>query len=73
MNTNQHHDQEQIPQYVIDALLIIRDNTATNMLARNTVIALIIDRYGYAAADWLMDNPERYMDALNAMGKQVQP
>ena len=54
-----------IPEVVLEELEEVRASGATNMFARDTVISLVME---VEAADWLLDNKDRYMEALNAMG-----
>lgn len=60
-----------IPDTVLDELEEIRASGETNMYARKTVIRLLMDaagpRYSEAAV-WVIQNEDRYMEALNAMG-----
>lgn len=61
-----------IPQNVLEALLEVRNSGLTNMFGRSTVIELCSSLVeDYAAADWLLENKSRYMEALNAMGEMV--
>lgn len=66
-----------IPESVLTTLEDVRASGETNMLARETVLAIILrdadeamDDVGYReAATWLYDNKDRYMEALTAMGE----
>ena len=67
----------EIPEAVLDVLEYVRAGGETNMIARTAVIKLAIDAAdeeeieGWReAANWLCDNPVRYMEALNAMAKR---
>ena len=60
-------EQEAIPENVLEALEEVRAEGLTNMLARNTVIGLMVDE---DAAHWLDYNEGRYMEALIAMGER---
>ena len=64
-------EKEPIPQSVINALAIVRESGLINMFDRNGVITLIVGDDDYEAADWLLENKPRYMEALMEMGKQV--
>ncbi len=59
-----------IPEDVLEVLEEVRSGGETNMLARDTVIALAdsISRDYDEAVAWLEANKDRYMEALNAMG-----
>lgn len=60
-----------IPQNGIEALAEVRAGGETNLFDRNMVIELAQD-YGWeTAADWLMENKSRYMEALKAMGDYI--
>ncbi len=70
-NQNNTPEPSDIPQDVIEALAEIRDGCTTNMFDRRFVIHICIV-YGYDnEANWLEANPDRYMEALIAMGKFV--
>lgn len=56
-----------IPEHVLDALETVRDNSKFNMLARLQVINEFSDE---RAAIWLLQNEERYIEALGEMGKR---
>lgn len=56
-----------IPEYVLDALETVRDNSQLNMLARMQVINELSDE-DQKAASWLLQNEERYVEALGEMG-----
>lgn len=60
-------DREDIPKMVVDALEVVRDSGATNMMARPAVIELVAVEDA-AAADWLNTHLDDYMEALYAMG-----
>lgn len=57
---------EEIPQIVIEGLDVVRESAVTNMMDKQRVLLHIPFQ---AAEDWLNANPDRYMDALNAMGE----
>lgn len=61
---------EGVPMDVIEALAEVRENGHYNMFDRTNVTreAMEIDP---DAGMWLYDNKDRYMDALNAMGKWI--
>jgi hypothetical protein len=67
-----------IPESVLTTLEDVRAGGETNMMARDTVIAIILrdadeamDEAAYReAAMWLYDNKGRYMEALRAMGER---
>ena len=67
-----------IPESVLTTLEDGRAGGETNMLARGTVIAIILqdadealDEAAYREAGmWLYDNEDRYMEALTAMGER---
>lgn len=63
---------EPVPQLVIEALADVRESGLTNMFDRANVIELIA-YWGDVpeATAWLKANPDRFMDALNAMGEYV--
>ncbi len=68
---------EGIPESVLTTLEDVRAGGETNMLARDTVIAIILrdadealDEATYReAAAWLFRESDRYMEALTAMGE----
>ena len=60
---------EPIPENVLDALEEVRTEGLTNMLASRMVIFLMAD-YDPDAAIWLREHPNRYMEALTAMGER---
>jgi hypothetical protein len=61
-----------IPQNVIRALAQVRESGAYNMFSRKEVINMIaLDLEDWDAAEWLTDNKDRYMDALNEMGAWI--
>ena len=64
--------EETIPEYVLDALEAVRDSALTNMWASNVVIALMVsDDFDHVMAqDWLDAHPNRYTEALMAMGER---
>ncbi|KKL79241.1 hypothetical protein LCGC14_2016740, partial [marine sediment metagenome] len=63
--------QEEIPESVLIDLEVVREDGATNMLARDTVIALVGDLCDDdEAMAWLIQNKSRYMEALTAMGER---
>lgn len=64
-------DKEPIPEFVIEALAVVRESGLTNMFARGVVIDLVGDIDEPEAFNWLVENKDRYMDALMAMGKRV--
>lgn len=58
-----------VPLTVLDALLMVRDSGATNMLNRKAVSALA-KQYSPEASRWLFNaDDHEFMAALNAMGK----
>lgn len=59
---------EPIPEHVLDALEVVRASGATNMFARDAVLALCSENEDFDAFMWLYDNPNRYVEALKAMG-----
>ena len=68
-----------IPNCVLDALESVRNGGKTNMLDRSAVINLLPVEYDpldssdfLVAAEWLSANPDRYMEALVAMGERVK-
>ena len=62
---------EQIPECVLVGLETVREDGATNMLARDTVIALVGDLCDDdEAIAWLVENKSRYMEALTTMGER---
>lgn len=64
-------EQLDIPQEVIEALADVRETGAVNMFDRLGVV-ILCGAFGKASVySWLSGNPDRYMDALNAMGKYV--
>lgn len=66
-------EESAIPQDVIEALAAVRETGKTNMFDYQAVIH-IVDDLGYIeAVAWLWDNHNRYVDALNAMGKAINP
>lgn len=65
--------QEEIPVEVLEWLEIARSDGSFNMMARNDVIRLIMEQdesEGLDAANWLINNKNRYMEALTEMGKR---
>lgn len=64
-------EQEPIPQFVIEALAVVRETGLTNMLARTVVIDMVSELNEPEAFNWLVDNKTRYMEALIEMGNQV--
>lgn len=70
------NERQTIPESVLDALALVRSEGPTNMFDRNAVIYWA-NELGDDDADqaeaviWLHDNTDRYMEALNAMGKRV--
>lgn len=71
---------DNIPESVLIALEAVRASGEYNMLERTHVINWIAareeenwDAWG-GAGNWLYDNPDRYMEALRAMGqRRVKP
>lgn len=61
----------EIPEEVIDGLLEVRESGRVNMFDRNSVIRLMSALGWNDGAEWLIDNKDSYMDALNEMGKLV--
>ncbi len=66
---------EQIPEDVLVALEQVRSSGVTNMMARQVVIQEMLnapddDAAAREASLWLYDNPDRYMEALTAMGER---
>ncbi len=59
-----------IPDYVLDALEIVRASGKTNMLMSEMVIWLMVDEGHDEAAAWLETNEHRYLEVLRAMGKR---
>lgn len=57
----------EIPENVLEALEEVRAGGETNMLARGVVISLVTDE---EAEVWLIQNKDRYMEALKAMGER---
>jgi hypothetical protein len=77
MATIEQKDTSPIPESVLEALEAVRASGQTNMLARSTVITLVDSYYDPdtidgmdEAIDWLMDNKNRYVEALTAMGER---
>ncbi len=65
----------QIPEDVLEALELVRSSGVTNMMARQVVIQEMTNKpdtneSAREASLWLYDNPDRYMEALTAMGKR---
>lgn len=58
-----------IPADVIEALIVVRDSAVTNMLDRARVMTAMEDAGYLGSAVWVDENPNRYMDALNKMGR----
>jgi len=61
-----------IPEAVLEILETVRSKGETNMLGRSAVICLAFE-YGVGGAQldaalWLEENPDRYIEALKAMG-----
>jgi len=63
---------EEIPEYVIDGLLEVRESARVNMGDQRSVIRLMHALGWDDGAEWLTAHNDRYMDALNEMGKLVQ-
>ena len=72
---------EEIPTEVLDALEFAREDSSYNMLDRDGVISVLLghidDIIGIEpriearkAIDWLVENKNRYMEALTAMGER---
>lgn len=59
-----------IPENVIEVLASIRESGKVDM-RENEVVIQIADVMDEGAADWLRENPNLYMDALNEMGARV--
>lgn len=60
-----------IPDYVIDTLIKIREQRGINMLNFERVIR-DAGRIGHpSTAIWLRNNQARYVEVLEAVGKQV--
>ncbi len=70
-----------IPEAVLEGLEEVRADGGYNMLARNDIIRDMMSRADSAGhplgtteaeyrqgSSWLVDNEDRYMEALNAMG-----
>lgn len=58
-----------IPASVLDALEEVRTSGETNMMARDTVMAIISrDDLSFEAFAWLADNEPRYMEAVRVNG-----
>lgn len=58
-----------VPECVLIALAEVRATGLVNMCSRIEVIERI-DYTRYNALGWLRDNPNRYMEAVTAMGEQ---
>ncbi len=65
------NNEQPIPENVIAALARVRDSGEANMMDRRTVILLIAAVIDMEAADWLTENPRRYLDALIIMGERA--
>lgn len=61
-----------IPENVIQALYDARNIGRYNMYDMHAVIRMILNEIDGAAALWLDDNPDRYMEALRVMGERVR-
>lgn len=60
-----------IPDYVIDTLIRIREQRGINMLDYDRVVR-DAERIGHPfTAMWLVNNQARYVEVLEAVGKQV--
>ena len=58
-----------IPECVLESLEVVRSDGATNMMAREVVIMLVGELCDDdEAVAWLVQNKDRYMEALKAMG-----
>lgn len=62
---------DNVPQEVIEALADVRESGRINMFDYVGAVKLASLLGHYEAADWLQENKNRYMDALNAMGRYV--
>lgn len=60
-----------IPEDVIEGLAAVRESAKANMLDQRAVRGLLWLMGHPAAATWIEANPDRYMDALTAMGERV--
>lgn len=57
-----------IPDYVTEALSLIRDMGIINMFDRGGVMHYMREMGEDDAADWISANKNRYMDALHTIG-----
>jgi len=64
-------EEPTVPEDVLEALEFVRGNSTCNMLQRDEVLEALRYTNDHLTALWLENNPDRYMEALNEMGKRV--